>query len=190
MAAFDAYKDLFPHAKLTRSQDGVLEVVLHTDGATLVFNGYTHEEFVELFHQIGQDARNRVSSHGSGRGFHRSHRSRGLRLLLAAWLRQDLSRGQKGPCNLLDIPVPVIAALNGPTTVHFRVCASCRYRHCDAGHGLPDKRTSPSGSYRATAFIRSGRSHRSIRGRTFVLTQQILGARGENAGRHQRDRPA
>src|SRR2546430_1746187 len=60
MTGFDTYKDLFPHARLTRSQDGVLEVVLHTDGATLVFNGYTHEEFVELFHQIGQDARNRV----------------------------------------------------------------------------------------------------------------------------------
>src|SRR5258705_5012202 len=60
MAGFDAYKDLFPHARLTRSEDGVVEVVLHTNGATLVFNGYTHEEFVELFHQIGQDARNRV----------------------------------------------------------------------------------------------------------------------------------
>jgi hypothetical protein len=60
MAGFDTYKDLFPHARLTRSQDGVLEVVLHTGGATLVFNGYTHEEFVELFHQIGQDARNQV----------------------------------------------------------------------------------------------------------------------------------
>ena len=60
MAAFDTYKDLFPHARLTRSEDGVLEVVLHTNGATLVFNGYTHEEFVELFQQIGQDARNRL----------------------------------------------------------------------------------------------------------------------------------
>ena len=27
MAGFDTYKDAFPHAKLTRSQDGVLEVV-------------------------------------------------------------------------------------------------------------------------------------------------------------------
>jgi len=35
-----------PRARRTRAR-----VVLHTDGATLVFNGYTHEEFVELFHQ-------------------------------------------------------------------------------------------------------------------------------------------
>ena len=53
MAKFDSYKDAFPHAKLTRSPDGVVEVVLHTNGATLVFDGYTHEEFVDLFHQIG-----------------------------------------------------------------------------------------------------------------------------------------
>ena len=60
MAGFDTYKDAFPHTKLTRSQEGVLEVVLHTNGGTLIFNGYAHEEFVELFHQIGQDAGNRV----------------------------------------------------------------------------------------------------------------------------------
>ena len=29
MAGFDTYKDAFPHTKLTRSQEGVLEVVLH-----------------------------------------------------------------------------------------------------------------------------------------------------------------
>jgi enoyl-CoA hydratase/carnithine racemase len=60
MTKFDSYKDAFPHAKLTRSPDGVLEVVLHTNGDTLIFNGYAHEEFVDLFHQIGQDAGNRV----------------------------------------------------------------------------------------------------------------------------------
>jgi hypothetical protein len=60
MPGFDIYKDAFPHANLTRSQEGVLEVVLHTNGDTLIFNGYTHEEVVELFHQISQDAGNRV----------------------------------------------------------------------------------------------------------------------------------
>src|SRR2546428_6027269 len=54
------YKDTFPHAKLTRSPEGVLEMVLHTNGDTLIFNGYTHEEFVKLFHQINQDAETRV----------------------------------------------------------------------------------------------------------------------------------
>src|SRR5260370_38718783 len=60
MAGFDTYKDAFAHAKLPRSPEGVLEVVLRTDGGSLIFNGYTHEEFVDLFHQINQDAENRV----------------------------------------------------------------------------------------------------------------------------------
>ena len=44
VADFALYKDAFPHAKLTRSPEGVLEVVLHTNGDTLIFNGYTHAD--------------------------------------------------------------------------------------------------------------------------------------------------
>ncbi len=60
MTRFGKYRDFFPNARLTRSQTGVLEVALHTDGGTLVFNGYTHEQFVDLFHAIGSDSDNRV----------------------------------------------------------------------------------------------------------------------------------
>ena len=60
MYRFDAYRDSFPNARLTRSKTGVLEVALHTNGGTLVFNGHIHEQFVELFHAIGSDADNRV----------------------------------------------------------------------------------------------------------------------------------
>ena len=119
MACFDAYKDLFPHARLTRSEDGVLEVVLHTDGATLVFNGYTHEEFVELFHQIGQDARNRVVIlTGAGEAFIDRIDPEGFDFFSPRGYDKIYREGKKVLANLLDIPVPVIAALNGPTTVH------------------------------------------------------------------------
>ena len=57
MIRFDDYRGRFPNARLTRSRSGVLEVALHTDGGTLVFNGYTHEQFVDLFHAIGSDRR-------------------------------------------------------------------------------------------------------------------------------------
>src|SRR5438094_9041755 len=60
MTRFDGYRDSFPNARLTRSESGVLEVALHTDGGTLVFNGHTHEQFVDLFHAIGADRDNRV----------------------------------------------------------------------------------------------------------------------------------
>ena len=60
MNSFTSYRDAFPNARLSRSVSGVLEVALHTDGGSLVFNGHTHEQFVELFHAIGADCDNRV----------------------------------------------------------------------------------------------------------------------------------
>ncbi|WP_245333430.1 hypothetical protein [Bradyrhizobium guangdongense] len=70
MAKFSTYRDAFPNARLTRKANGVLEVALHTDGGKLVFNGYTHEQFVDLFHQIGEDRENRaVILTGSGDAF-------------------------------------------------------------------------------------------------------------------------
>ena len=70
MSGFDAYRASFSNARLTRSKSGVLEVALHTDGGTLVFNGHTHEQFVDLFHAIGSDPDNRVVIlTGSGNAF-------------------------------------------------------------------------------------------------------------------------
>src|SRR5438552_16913930 len=60
MAKFDTYRDAFPNARLSRKPNGVLEVALHTDGGKLVLNGHTHEQFVHLFHSIGEDHHNRV----------------------------------------------------------------------------------------------------------------------------------
>jgi hypothetical protein len=70
MSRFDTYRDSFPNARLARSKTGVLEVALHTNGDTLVFNGHTHEQFVDLFHAIGSDRDNRVVIlTGSGNAF-------------------------------------------------------------------------------------------------------------------------
>jgi enoyl-CoA hydratase/carnithine racemase len=60
MSCFDAYRKSFPNARLTRAKTGVLEVALHTNGGKLIFNGHTHEQFVDLFHAIGSDSENRV----------------------------------------------------------------------------------------------------------------------------------
>jgi hypothetical protein len=70
MSSFDTYRNSFPNAHLTRSKAGVLEVALHTNGGTLAFNGYTHEQFVGLFDAIGSDRDNRVVIlTGSGNAF-------------------------------------------------------------------------------------------------------------------------
>jgi hypothetical protein len=40
MGKFNTYRDGFANARLIRSESGVLEVALHTNGGTLVFNGH------------------------------------------------------------------------------------------------------------------------------------------------------
>ena len=60
MSRFADYRHTYPNARLSRSPDGVLEIALHTDGGKLIFNGHTHEQFVDLFHDVGSDPDNRV----------------------------------------------------------------------------------------------------------------------------------
>jgi enoyl-CoA hydratase/carnithine racemase len=119
MAKFDTYKDAFPHARLTRSPDGVLEVILHTNGDTLIFNGYTHEEFVDLFHQIGQDAGNRsVILTGAGAAFMESITLEGFDFFSPQGYDKIYREGKKVLMNILDIEAPLIAAVNGPVRLH------------------------------------------------------------------------
>jgi enoyl-CoA hydratase/carnithine racemase len=175
----DTYKSAFPHAKLTRSPDGVLEVVLHTDGGTLSFDGYTHEEFVELFHQVGQDADNRVVIlTGAGDAFIDRIDPAGFDFFTPRGYDKIYREGKKVLANLLDIPVPVIAAVNGPTTVHSEYILLCDVVIATPETVFQDKPHFMFGVVPGDG-IHSLWPHviGSIRGRYFVLTQQTLTAK-------------
>src|SRR5258707_15579572 len=119
MSHFDAYRDSFPNARLTRSKTGVLEVALHTDGGTLAFNGHTHEQFVDLFHAIGSDPDNRVVIlTGSGDAFMESISPEGFDFFTPQGYDKIFREGRKVLMNILDIEVPLIAAVNGPVRLH------------------------------------------------------------------------
>jgi len=119
MTRFDAYRDSFPNARLSRSPTGVLEVSLHTDGGTLVFDGYTHEQFVDLFHAIGSDRDNRVVIlTGSGDAFMERITLDGFDFFTPQGYDKIYREGKKVLMNLLDIEVPLIAAVNGPVRLH------------------------------------------------------------------------
>ena len=119
MTQFTGYRNSFPNARLTRSPAGVLEVALHTDGGTLVFNGHTHEQFVELFHAIGSDGENRVVIlTGSGNAFMESISPEGFDFFSPAGYDKIYREGKKILMNILDIEVPLIAAVNGPVRLH------------------------------------------------------------------------
>ena len=179
MVKLDTYKSAFPHAKLTRSPDGVLEVVLHTDGGTLSFDGYTHEEFVELFHQVGQDADNRVVIlTGAGDAFIDRIDPAGFDFFTPRGYDKIYREGKKVLANLLDIPAPVIAAVNGPTTVHSEYILLCDIVIATPETVFQDKPHFMFGVVPGDG-IHSLWPHviGSIRGRYFVLTQQTLTAK-------------
>ncbi len=119
MKRLDAYRDSFPNARLIRSQTGVLEVALHTEGGILVFNGHTHEQFVDLFHAIASDPDNRVVIlTGSGAAFMESISPEGFDFFTPQGFDKIYREGKKVLMNILDIEVPLIAAVNGPVRLH------------------------------------------------------------------------
>jgi len=119
MNRFDTYRYNFPNARLTRSKSGILEVALHTDGGTLVFNGHTHEQFVDLFHTIGADPDNRVVIlTGSGDAFMETISPEGFDFFTPQGYDKIYREGKRVLMNILDIEAPMIAAVNGPARLH------------------------------------------------------------------------
>jgi enoyl-CoA hydratase/carnithine racemase len=119
MSRLEAYRDSFRNARLARSKSGVLEVALHTDGGTLVFDGHAHEQFVDLFHSIGSDPDNRVVIlTGTGQAFMESISPEGFDFFTPQGYDKIYREGKKVLMNILDIEVPLIAAVNGPVRLH------------------------------------------------------------------------
>jgi enoyl-CoA hydratase/carnithine racemase len=178
MVDFDRYQNAFPHAKLNRSPNGILEVVLHTNGGSLIFNGYAHEEFVELFHDIGQDVDNRVVIlTGAGNAFIDQIDSAGFDFFTPRGYDKIYREGKKILANLIDIPAPVIAALNGPTTVHSEYALLADIVIATPNTVFQDK------PHFAFGIVPGDGIHSlwpevigSIRGRTFILMQQVIDA--------------
>src|SRR2546430_16434506 len=113
MANFDTYREAFPTARLSRKPNGVLEVALHTDGGKLVFNGHTHEQFVHLFHAIGEDHHNRVLIlTGSGDAFMDAISPEGFDFCSPQGYDKILRECREALSNIVDIESPSISALN------------------------------------------------------------------------------
>src|SRR5579862_2637150 len=120
------YQNRFANARLSRSNSGVLEVVLHTNGNTLLFNGHTHEQFMHLFHAIGSDTDNRVVIlTGSGPAFMETISPEGFDFFSPQGYDKIYREGRKVLMNILDIEAPLIAAVNGPVRLHSEYILLC-----------------------------------------------------------------
>lgn len=119
-AAIPSYFTRYEHLNLSRSANGILTVRLTTDGGPIVFTGQDHHDFVEAFFMIAQDRANKVVIlTGTGNEFFAQIDGPSLGDITnpREW-DKTWWEGQQVLQNLAAIGVPVIAAINGPATVH------------------------------------------------------------------------
>jgi enoyl-CoA hydratase/carnithine racemase len=178
MSGFNTYRTSFPNARLTRSKSGVLEVVLHTDGGTLIFNGHTHEQFVDLFHAIGSDRDNRVVIlTGSGNAFMETISSEGFDFFTPQGYDKIYREGRKILMNILDIEAPLIAAVNGPALLHTEFVLLADIVLATPSTVFQDKPHFEFGVVPGDGVhLLWQEAIGTIRGRYFILTRQELDA--------------
>jgi enoyl-CoA hydratase/carnithine racemase len=122
---FDSYAQKYPNLKMRR-EDGILEVALHTNNGPLVFNGFVHETIGSAFRDIGDDHDNHiVILTGTGNEFCAQITPEGFDFFTPSGFDKIFREGTKALENILDIQVPIVAAVNGAFTVHTEYALLC-----------------------------------------------------------------
>jgi enoyl-CoA hydratase/carnithine racemase len=115
-----AYFDRYENFAVSRSPSGVLTARFHTDGKEHTFTGTTHHDFPRLIDDIAFDRDNRVLVlTGTGETFINNIDGPSLGDLTKPWAADVLYvEGRRGVQRLVDLEIPIIAAVNGPVSVH------------------------------------------------------------------------
>ena len=113
------YAARYKHVAMRRDESGILELRLHTHGGPLIWGDGPHSELGRCFAEVARDRENRVVIiTGTGDEFiARLDESWVGGMTPAKWDR-IYHHGKRLLTDLLDIEVPVIAAVNGKATVH------------------------------------------------------------------------
>jgi enoyl-CoA hydratase/carnithine racemase len=125
-----AYFTRYDQLKMRRDEAGILEVRLHTRDGPCLFGPRTHEHMVDAFYDISRDADTRVMIlTGTGdswiAAFDESQGTEKDDFTVPKNWDRVYWEGKKVLQNLLDIDVPVIAAVNGPALVHSEYILTC-----------------------------------------------------------------
>jgi enoyl-CoA hydratase/carnithine racemase len=111
----ETYRDRYKHIALERDERGIIELRLHTDGGPWQMSRPSHDELADAFREIALDDENEVVIvTGTGDSFSGPASSGTNGRTDADTWEWRRSEGWALMQNYLSIPVPVIAAINGP----------------------------------------------------------------------------
>lgn len=120
MTALADYRDRYPDIVFDRT-DGILVMRFHTDGGPLLWTERSHRMLPEAFHDVAMDPDNRVVVlTGTGDSWLETLAFDRRAESPAEWDKVAVE-GHRMIFELLAIRVPVIAAVNGPVSIHAEV---------------------------------------------------------------------
>ncbi len=123
MPRLEEYANKYQDIRMQR-RDGILEVTLHNKGNSLVWNESVHRELPYACTDLGADPENKVvilTSVGDSFCADIDFASFGSGLSSPRGWDKIYWEGKRLLMNLLDIEVPVIAAVNGPALIHAEI---------------------------------------------------------------------
>lgn len=119
-AAEPSYFRAYANLAMSRTPSGVLTVRFHTDGGPVIFTGQTHTDFPRALGDIAEDRDNKVLViTGTGDRFMTDIDGASLGDITkpTQWDR-TIAEGRRVLQRLVDLEMPIVAAVNGPATVH------------------------------------------------------------------------
>jgi enoyl-CoA hydratase/carnithine racemase len=184
---FEDYRDRYERwFRLEKTEQRILLLRIHTDGGEFVWDQESHERFADLCADLAGDREiNVVIFTGTGDTFmdrfgvsDPSHRLPAHRDLGAEALDDTGWTGSQLHLNLLDVQVPIIAAVNGPCSIHSELPMMCDIVLASDDASFQDAAHFPRGVVPGDGVhtvwpIVIGRN----RARYFLLTGQRLTAR-------------
>ena len=175
---FDDYAKKYETIDLER-RDGIVQMTVHTKGKSLVWTAQAHDELAYCFADLANDRENSVVIlTGTGEALCAEIDFTSFNLSSAQGWDHVIYEGKRLLNNLLDIPVPVVAAVNGPTLFHPEIPVMSDVVIASETASFQDGPHFPSGIVPGDgAHIVWPHVLGPNRGRYFLLTGQTLDAR-------------
>lgn len=146
----EEYQRAYAFAAVERSTSGVLTVRLHTNGQALVWNAHVHRRLPQLLQAISSDRDTRVVVlAGTGDEFIHYPAANTAWItgdtVTAAALDDTYAEARHIVEYLIDIEVPVVAAVNGPAHAHCELALLSDIVICAEDASFADLPHFPSG---------------------------------------------